>query len=429
MSKRVIFSACLFAFLLNVSFVQAQNNTKNPYSMYGVGELRPQTNAANAGMGNIGIGLKSKAFLNATNPASYSGMDSLNVLFEIGVDGKFSSFESLNRKANNWTANFSYLAMGMRISPKFAFGFGVNPFSNVGYEINTTGEISGTNFEYPLDIDGSGNLNRVYIALSYSPFKNFSIGAKPSFLFGSIEQTQLHRLSAIPPTEWEHITGYPFSNISNVTKDYFHNFIFEFGAQYTIDLKKVDFTLGAIYNPGMYLVSERVDNTYDSNGNVFENERKVNDDFQIPEEYGIGIAFATKNFVGGVDVGTQKWSNYKYDLQRVKLKDNPYLRIGLEYTPSFNLHDPALKYYEKINYRVGFQYSESYMKFYNMEQDEYCISLGLGLPLRHKNSRIDVGFEFGRTGSTAGRLIQEDYFRLRLGFSLRDFWFQHRIYN
>ena len=432
MSKRIIFPVCLFVLFLNVSFIHAQNNTKNPYSMYGLGELRPQTNAANAGMGNVGIGMKSRAFLNVTNPASYSGMDSLSVLLELGVDGRFSRFESLNRKANSWTANFSYLAMGMRISSKFAFGFGINPYSNVGYEINTKSEVGGASFEYPLDISGSGNINRVYVGLSYNPFKNLSIGVKPSFLFGSIEQVQLHRLMAIPPSEWEHLTGYPFANISNVTKNYFHNFIFEFGAQYTIDLKKVDLTIGAIYNPGMYLVSDRVDNTYDSDGNVFENKRSVNDDFQVPEEYGAGIAFTTSNFTGGIDVGVQKWSNHKYDLFRVKLKDNPYIRAGLEYTPSYNIYDPSLKYYQRVSYRAGFQYSESYMKFYDMEQDEYSISLGLGLPVLNKGakaSRIDVGFEFGRSGSTAGRLIKENYFRVRLGFSLRDFWFQHRIYD
>ena len=176
----------------------------------------------------------------------------------------------------------------------------------------------------------------------------------------------------------------------------------------------------------MYLVSDRVDNTYDSNGNVFENKRETNKDFQIPEEYGAGVSFITKRFMGGIDVGVQKWSNYSYDIPRVKLKDNPYLRLGLEFIPSYNERD---SYFNRINYRAGFQYAESYMKLYNMEQNEYCVSFGLGLPLRHKESRIDVGFEVGKNGSTAGRLIQENYFRVRLGFSLRDLWFQHRIYN
>ena len=425
MSKRIIFLLCLFVCLLNVNFIQAQNNTKNPYSMYGLGELRPQTNAANAGIGNVGIGMKSKHFLNATNAASYSGLDSLNFLFEMGVDSKISTFESLKRKANATTINFSYLTLGTRISSKFAFALGINPYSNVGYEINTTGEVIGAEFVYPLDISGSGNINRAYVAFSYSPFKNLSVGVKPSFLFGSIQQTQLHRLSNIDITAWEHMTSLPFSDITNVTKNYFHNFIFEFGAQYTIDLKKVDLTLGAIYNPGMYLVSERNDNTFDSNGNVFENTRETNDDFQVPEEYGAGISFKTRQFIGGIDVGVQKWSNYDYNVTRVKLKDNPYIRAGLEYTPSYGVRD---NYFKRINYRAGFQYAESYMKFYNMEQDEYCISLGLGLPVA-RGSRIDVGFEFGKSGSTAGRLIQENYCRIRLGFSLRDIWFQKRIYD
>ncbi|MEL7586288.1 MAG: hypothetical protein AAGU19_06200 [Prolixibacteraceae bacterium] len=398
--------------------VEAQNNTSNPYSMYGLGELRSQTSAANAAMGSAGFGLSSNAFLNTLNPASYTGIDSLNFMFEVGIDGKSSNFKSQGNSAHASDGNLSYLAMGWRVNNWLAAGLGLNPFSHSGYEINTTAWIEGSITEYPLDITGSGNISRAYGNLAFTPYKNLSFGVKPSYIFGSLEQNQYHNLSVIGSNA-----------ISNSTKDYFHNFFFEFGAQYTLNLKPGDLTIGAIYNPGTSLVTKRTNSTYDSAGNVYQSESESTDDFIIPEEYGIGFSFKNnKNFLCVLDAGLQKWSSHDYDLSGVKLKDNPYVRSGFQFTPTNNY---LAKYYKKINYRAGFQYAKSYLNLRGIAQDEICISLGFGLPVhvQNQNSRIDVSFEGGRNGTTEKGLIQENFLRMRIGFSLKDIWFQHRRYN
>ncbi|MGE4587374.1 MAG: OmpP1/FadL family transporter [Mangrovibacterium sp.] len=409
-------------FLLTCFPGRAQNNTSNPYSMYGIGELRSQNNAATSAMGNAGIGLRTGSFLNALNPASYTAIDSLNFLFEIGIDGKSSSFESKGETADASDANLSYLALGWRINDKLATSFGFNPFSHTGYEINTTAEIEGTVTEYPLDISGSGNLSRAYVSMAYKLTKNLSMGVKPSFIFGSLEQLQYHNLYVIG--------SYP---VYNSTKNYFHNFFVEIGAQYTLHLKPGDLTLGLMYNPGATVATRREDTSYNSAGTVYENEEESTEDFYIPEEYGIGLAFKNnRNLVAVLDAGVQCWSNHHYDLKElsdqsgVRLKDNPYIRAGFEYTPTQNY---LAKYIRRINYRAGFQYAESYLDMRGQDQNEISFSVGLGLPVKNQISRIDVTFEAGQNGTTKNGLIQENFLRLRIGFSLRDLWFQHRKYN
>jgi hypothetical protein len=390
--------------------------------MYGLGELRSQTNAANAGMGNAGLALPSGSFLNILNPASYTGLDSLNVLLEVGVDGQFSGFESQGDFAQSSHFNLSYMAMGFRINKWAAAGLGLNPYSNSGYEINSSAWIEGTSYKYPFDIIGSGNISRAYIGFSVTPFKNLSLGVKPSFLFGKLVQTQYHNLSVIGS-----------SSVSNVTTDFFHNFFVEFGVQYTLNLKPGNLTIGAIYNPGTALETKRNHTTYDDAGNTFEYRTETNrDNFLIPAEYGVGLAFRSKNnMVYALDAGIQKWSNYDYSDEKsanIRLQDNPYVRAGFEFTPTLNY---LARYYKRVNYRLGFSYAKSYLDLRSTDQKEMCVSLGLGLPIQiqNKRSRIDISFEGGQNGTTKNRLIQETFFRVRVGFSLRDLWFQHRIYN
>ena len=379
--------------------------------MYGLGELRTQSNPHNTAMGNVGIGMKSENFLNTLNPASYSSIDSLTFLLEIGVDGKLSTYKTKTKTATSNDANFSYLAMGWRVNNWLAMGFGLNPFSSTGYEINTTSLIEGIQQEYPLNIIGSGDISRAYLSGSVSPIRNLSFGVKSSFMFGSQIQTQYHDL-----------TNLGSYSISNVTTDYFNNFYWEFGLQYQVNLNdKNKLTLGAIYNPKQHLSARRLNTTYNSAGTTLKYEEESEADFVIPEEFGAGFSWQNgERFLLAVDAGMQMWSNESYDISGVDLKNNPYLRGGIDYLPSTNV---LTNYYKRISYRAGLRYAKSYLDLRGIQLDETAISIGFGFPIQKQKSRIDLSFELGKIGTTNKNLIQENYFRLRLGFSLKDRWF------
>jgi hypothetical protein len=54
------------------------------------------------------------------------------------------------------------------------------------------------------------------------------------------------------------------------------------------------------------------------------------------------------------------------------------------------------------------------------------VALGLGLPIKSGYSRIDISFEYGRTGSLKQGQIQEDFGRISVGFFGWDRWFIRR---
>ncbi|WP_339739734.1 hypothetical protein [uncultured Sunxiuqinia sp.] len=396
--------------------VLSQNNTSSPYSMYGLGELRFQSNPHNSAMGNAGIGMASDNFLNTLNPASYSTLDSMTFLFEMGVDGQFSEYKSRNKTASSLDANFSYLALGLRINRWVSAGFGLNPYSSTGYEINTTSVIGGIQQDYPLSIIGSGDISRAYFTTSFTPIKKLSLGLKASYLFGNQSQNQYHDLTKLGTV-----------SISNETTDYFNNFYWEFGIQYQLQHKSSTLRLGAIYNPRQQLQTRRVNTTSNSADVILQYEEESTGEFVIPEEIGLGFSWQKgTNLLVAMDVGMQRWSDESYDILGVELNNNPYFHGGMEYLPSSNLRDA---YYKRMNYRLGFQYAQSYLNLRDIQLDEVVLSFGLGLPIQNQKSRIDMSFEFGKQGTTNKNLIQENFFRFRLGFSLKDTWFSRPKYN
>ncbi len=407
----------LVLFLLNIGSTLAQNSTSNPFSMYALGELRSQSSTINSSMGNTGIGISQGNFLNLTNPASYSEIDSLNFIFDIAIDSKYSQFKSQGKSASTTDVNFSYMALGWRVNDWIATGLGVSPFSTTGYSINVNGNIEGTDYEYPLDITGSGDLSKAYGTIALSFIKNLSIGMKASFLFGSKEQVQTHDLSGISSTI-----------LYNTTTDYFHNFYFDFGVQYALDINSNRLVLGAIYTPKQDLVTKRNNYSYSASGGVYENEEIQMNDFIIPEEIGFGASFQNqKNMTFALDFGIQKWSSYKYsDLDGVYLKDKTYIRGGFEYLPSTNSIDDL---YKRITYRAGVRYEKSYLSMRGQQMDEEAVSFGVSIPIRNGLSHIDTSVEIGQFGTVGYRLIREDYVKFKLGFCLTDLWFQQRVYN
>jgi hypothetical protein len=56
-------------------------------------------------MGGIGIGIKSKGFINYQNPSSYSAFDSLNVILDVAYSGSLSKIESSNNSYKTINGN------------------------------------------------------------------------------------------------------------------------------------------------------------------------------------------------------------------------------------------------------------------------------------------------------------------------------------
>ena len=56
------------------------------------------------------------------------------------------------------------------------------------------------------------------------------------------------------------------------------------------------------------------------------------------------------------------------------------------------------------------------------------LSVGFGLPLRKSKTFVNLGFELGQNGTIANDLIQERFFRVMLGISIKETWFRKSKY-
>ena len=61
--------------------------------------------------------------------------------------------------------------------------------------------------------------------------------------------------------------------------------------------------------------------------------------------------------------------------------------------------------------------------------NDFGISFGVGLPVYHSNSTINIGAEIGRKGTKQNNLIVENYAKLNLSINLHDFWFIKRRFD
>ena len=93
----MFFAIVMMAFAL---VANAQSGTNSPYSQFGLGILSDQTSGFNRGMNGLGIGYRQGNQVNFINPASYSGVDSLAFIFDVGMSGQITNFKEKGVKKN-----------------------------------------------------------------------------------------------------------------------------------------------------------------------------------------------------------------------------------------------------------------------------------------------------------------------------------------
>ncbi len=173
-------------------------------------------------MGGIGIAGNQALYLNPINPAGYSEL--YLTTFELGVNASLSKQISSKVEQNNNTASLGYFAFGFpAITKKWGLGFGLLPYSNVGYSVE---EVTRNDLNQPefRTYAGSGGLNQFYLNNGVSLAKNLSFGVTASYLFGVINQDR--RVEFTDPSYFN-------TSVSNSNAmGWFH---YNFGLLYTFD--------------------------------------------------------------------------------------------------------------------------------------------------------------------------------------------------
>jgi len=402
----------------------AQNSTSSPYSMFGVGDISNDGFGRNMGMGGVSSSLISNTNLNPSNPASYALLQPYSFIFEVGLSGTYYKLKTNQGEHVRNDANIKYIAAGFPITKWWKAGFGLRPVTDIGYNIEQY-------YQLPLDSNqlsnwykGEGGVNSFYFDNSINIFKQFSVGIKAAYMFGTI-----NRSSSIT-SENDNST-----NILSVeNKRIFDAFSFQFGLHLHQKLsEKLHLNIGATYGLNTKLSADYEKLVTSETTKYYPNTRTESGIFvdtifsglvnqgslNIPASYGLGTSLIINQKLEiAADYQVEKWSNTEFFGEIQNFKDNERLSIGVEYTPEYN----GIKYSQVIRYRAGFNKTNSYLLVDDKQLKQIGGSIGFGFPLRG-GSLVNIAFMYNKRTIDGNNSLSENFFQLHLNFSLQSSMF------
>ncbi len=416
MIKKIIISACLLLSL--VSF--AQEGTSSPYSFYGIGDVRFKGTLENRSMAGVAVEQDS-IHMNLQNPASYASLKLTS--FTLGGTYGTATLKNSAESANARRTTLDYLAVGLPLG-KFGLGFGLIPYSSVGYKIESIAENATENSKR---FNGTGGLNKAFFGVGYKIAPNFSVGADVNYNFGKIETNNL-----------EFITGVPIGTRELNSAD-LSGVNFNLGMMYQTKIyKKISLFSSLTYSLESTLTSKNTRNIstviYDSDFDLVVvdplDDVKTEVSITMPSKISLsaGIGEARKWIVGGkISYGkTSGQSNDYNDEANIGYGKYGSVSLGGYYIPNYN---SFTSYAKRIVYRAGLKYEKTGLVINSESINDMGLTFGLGLPITGDFSNVNFGFELGKKGTTKANLVQENYANLSVSFSLNDKWFEKRKFN
>lgn len=368
----------------------AQNNTNSPYTRYGYGQLADQGSSNSKAMGGVAYALRDKYQINFANPASYTAVDSLTFIFDGGVSLQNTNLSNGTLKQNAKNSSFDYITMQFRASKWAAISMGLLPYANVGYSMGEYETIENSTESYSKQYSGEGGLHQLYVGAGFKIFKNFSIGANISYLWGDVTRTTSE---SFPSST----TNFPFTIQTNVG---IRSYKLDFGAQYTQAFgKKHSMTLGVVYSPGHNLNNSANElRVTGSSSSATSSQKDIVADFGIPTTYGVGLAYMYNNrLTVAADGMIQNWDKVAYMGEKDVFCKRAKVALGAEYIPN----PIGRSYLAHVKYRIGAYYSKPYYKIFGERAaNEYGLTAGFGLPIPRTRSIISLSAQYVKTAGT-----------------------------
>ena len=401
----------------------AQGGTNSPYSQFGIGALSDQSQSMSRGMNGVGYGLCQGNNVNTLNPASYSGVDSLTMLFDMGVSGQFTHYEEGKLKRNASLASFEYVVGSFRAWKNVGVSFGLLPYSSVGYEYATSSRDQNLG-QLTESFTGSGGLHEVFLGFGWRLMKPLSIGVNAGYLWGSIDR------SVLPDAD---------ATANSLRKNYstsVSNYKLDIGAQWVQPIGRFDrLTLGAVVGLGHNLKNDAemtIVSTNQLSNSSDTTALKLTDAFELPMSFGVGAAYQhAGKLTLAADFTLDKWGDVKfptftgneYKLQSGLLKDRMKMSVGLDWLP--NPSQMGGRFLEHVHYRLGAGYATPYYYINGKEgPKELSVSAGFGIPIvnMHNNrSVLNISGQWVRSSATD--FVTENYFRINIGVTFNERWF------
>lgn len=418
----------------------AQSNGSNSsYSRFGLGILNDHSQGFNRSMAGVAQGLADGQIVNMQNPASYSRIDSITFIFDVGMGMQFGRFSQNGNNINARNTSFDYATMGFRLARKLGMAVGFVPYSTIGYNFASTArvdnDLSGQDITTTTSYYGNGGLHQMFLGLGWNPFAHLSIGVNAGYIWGSYN----HSLSQTYAEDGT-TSSIPTSQNQAWDSD-IRTYKLDFGAQYPIILNPQNMlTLGASVGLGHKIGNEVTLMRYTSDRDTVQDTRSKA--FELPLTFSVGAAWQHKGrLMLAADYQQQRWEGCRFPVAstidntlQIDVRTDQYLirhqvKVGAEYRKDPTGTDK--RYANKIKYRIGAQYTTPYTRVNGVDgPTEYGVTAGVALPITQSGrSVVNVGMEWMRRKPSVSTQITENYLMLHLGVTFSEYWFMKRKFR
>lgn len=411
-------------------FLNAQTVGNTPYAAFGLGDTKYDNSVDIASMGGISTAYISDFTndFNFRNPAANQNLELTTLKVEGTNENNFFKTDyNGGAKSTKHSTYLSNISIAFPLSKKVKFGLGFQPYSSKNYNVSISrtlddGSVEKNNFV------GSGTVNLVQGALSYSPTQEFSLGMRTNFLFGNVTDSQEFATSGA-----ELYNGYK-------TKNRVKSFNFTLGSTYQ---KKFEndrkFTLGAYATFGNTgdIRSSYTNSTYYYSDSQTQADASVIDESQknikniLPMEYSIGAGYGheAKWFVSS-QLEYRKGEDFNFFGTTYENNSSYKISVGGWYLPNIN---NFRNYFSRVIYRYGAYYEKGNLNINGNDINKYALTFGMTLPFSNTGasrlSSFNLGLELGKKGTLQNDLINQNFVNLRFGINFADKWFNKRLYD
>lgn len=423
--------ASIYTMIAGSEYLMAQNNsTRSPYSRYGIGEFQQQSSIANKGMGGVGIGIRNPYIVNSSNPASYSSVDSMTFIVDMGLSAGFSFLNQGDKKDNKILGNLDYLSILFPVWKSMGMSAGIHPIASRGYLFGELKKNNAPISDPSADIKtenrtfftGSGNINQIYLGFSSEIYGGISFGFNANYIFG--DESRWRQISYLIAEAYNP----SFSNTSSI-----RGFKIDFGAQYQKKWgydNESYFVLGATFSPKAKVNVKSRDLAViskDKNTAILGDVDKIDTEYStyIPMQVGLGASLSmNNNWTIAADAKFLQWKGIFID-ESAKARNQFIWNLGGEWIPNSR----SRNFFANTSYRIGFNGSNSYFTFPIKSKDESFYNLGanigMGFPLIDRRSRVNISFDYKYLmPSNISTMINEHYVGISLGILFNGNWFR-----
>jgi len=429
-----------FSFLLLglAGTVLGQSAGNSPYSVLGVGDLYSPGFIPNTAMGGTGVSNGSGSHVNNINPALLSRTKI--VYFEAGIFLQSKGLTEGDRTQQVRSGTLNYLSLAFPASNRWTLAITLMPYSRVDYSSRASSLLFRGITDFNIvdySYKGTGGLTRASFSNGFDLIRMYadplekkklqrlvSIGLETAFLFGNTTKESVSKINAGPGSydigfeERINYSDFSFKPGLAIHQRLRENLFLNAGGTYTLG--------GNLNAKRMTVLQQRsqepiIDTLeYKSAGSVF---------FPHQSQFGLSLE-SPYHWTIAADIAYQPWSQLNSFDTNAGLANTFRYAIGGEYTPNLSAVEGYLK---RVTYRLGFNHTQTPYLIEGRQIVDQSVSLGFSLPMTSPAtlergsaySDLNLAFVLGQRGAESP--IREQYFKIFIGFSLRDNqWFRKR---